>query len=95
MRRIIILAAVIALALGLGACGDDEPEFTEANLSKELVDGGLLEQDAADCVAASVFDELDADTIEDLKGADVSSSDDLPPELQEALTNAIAACVSG
>jgi hypothetical protein len=96
MHRTRVIAALFVPFLALGACGGDDdsgPEFTEKNLSSELVKAGLLEKDAAECVAKSVFDELTPSQIDDLKDANVESASDLPPELQTALTNGIQSCV--
>lgn len=93
MRRTMIIATLFALVLAFGACGGGEDAFTEANLSKQLVDANLLEKDVADCVAASVFTELSDEQIKDMGKADVSGGE-LPPELQAALTTAIQTCVT-
>ena len=99
MRRITILIALLALVIPLGACGGDDDngdDFTEANLSKQLVDANLLEKKAADCVADSVFSELSDKQIKDIASekADFKGGE-LPPELQKALTTAIQSCVNG
>lgn len=91
MRRTILLAGALSVGLALAACSDDD-EFTEENLRTELVDANLLEEEAADCVAASVFDQLSDDEIDEIQDASVSEGD-VPEPLQDALTTAIGECI--
>jgi hypothetical protein len=93
MRRMIALAAVALVAsMGFVACSDDDSEFTEENLSDKLVEQGLFEQEEADCVAETVFNELDEDELADVEDS-FDSEGDLPPALQDALTTAVGECV--
>jgi hypothetical protein len=92
MRRFTLVAAALSVGLTFAACGGDDDEFTEENLRDELVDADLFDEEGADCVAAYVFDTLSDDEIEEVKGASVTDGD-LPPALEEALTNAVAECV--
>lgn len=90
-----LAAALVFSLVAFGACGgDDDADFTEANLAAQLTGADLLEQDVAECVADAVFDELDEDEIETVQDTDFTKKDsDLPPELQEALTSAIQSCL--
>ena len=95
MHRTRVIDALFVPFLALGACGggDSDPDFTEKNLSSELVKADLLDKEHADCVAKSVFETLTPAQIKKLNGTDVKSASDLPPELQSALTSAIQECV--
>jgi hypothetical protein len=93
MRRMMALAAVaLVTSVGFVACSDDEDEFTEENLSEQLVEQGLFEEEEADCVADSVFNELNEDELADVEDS-FDSEGDLPPALQDALTTAVTECV--
>jgi hypothetical protein len=93
MRRTIAIAATALLAtVAFGACSDDGDEFTQENLSEQLVEQGLFEEEEADCVAESVFSELDDDELAEVEDS-FDSDGDLPPALQDALTTAVGECV--
>lgn len=91
-RTMALLVAALLATLGLAACGSDDDEFTEANLSEQLVEQGLFEEEEAECVASSVFDELDEDELSEVEDA-FGEQGDLPPALQDALTTAVTECV--
>jgi hypothetical protein len=93
MRRTTALAtALLVIAtLGVGACSDED-EFTEDNLADQLVEQGLFEEEEADCIASTVFDELDDDELSEVEDA-FDSNGELPPALQEALTTGVESCV--
>jgi hypothetical protein len=93
MRRMMALAAVaIVTSVGFVACGDDESEFTEENLSEQLSGDDLFPEDEADCIAESVFDTLDEDELADVEDS-FDDEGELPPGLQDALTTAVTECV--
>lgn len=95
MRRTFFLLAALSVGFTLSACGGDDEAFTEENFADKLVDENVLEREAADCVASTLFDSLSEDQVAELEGFSLTSDDEPSPEIQEALTNAVTDCVAG
>jgi hypothetical protein len=94
MRRASILGTTAALCLFLGAAacsGDKGPTEDELvdELSETLQAGGV-DQDAADCVAEKVVDEVGVDEVNDVE----LTADEPPAELQDEIAAATVDCRS-
>ena len=91
MRCTPLLSAAAAAALLLSACGSDSDDDAEADLIEDLSqtlqgDAVGFDEEAADCYAAIVVDEVG---VEALKDVDLSA--EVPPkELQDEIVTAAA-----
>ncbi|MGH9275290.1 MAG: hypothetical protein ACRDZU_11650 [Acidimicrobiales bacterium] len=88
-------AAAVALIFGLGACGDSGGSSSDAEvkdkIAEQFVDGGL-DQDAADCFADVIVDEIGADRLDDVDFSDEEPPEGLQAEFSSAATKAIDEC---
>jgi hypothetical protein len=88
---------VLALALALAGCGDDEPTAEErrADAVDQLADDlraetdGALSRQAAECVAAELVDTVGEERFDDLVAA---ADDDGDPALRDQVVDVFAAC---
>lgn len=79
------IVALVALT-ALSACGggdDPSAEDIEAEISAQLAEGGLAEDDA-DCVAGVIVDEIGVDQLEDVD----FSAEEPPAELEDDISAA-------
>ena len=83
--RLSLLAPAL-VALALSGCGGDDDKSTadiEAEISTQLVEGGL-DEESADCVAAVIVEEVGTEELQDVD----FSADEPPAELEEAISAA-------
>jgi hypothetical protein len=84
--------AAIVFVLALGACSggsDDSEADIKARVADQLSADGGLDEEAAECFAGVIVDEIGT---EDLKDVDFSAEEP-PAELQEAFTTAAIAAI--
>jgi len=98
MRRIMLLAAAVALVFGFGftACGDDDDDGGDAEPSKSaLVDtltkDNLFTEPQASCVADEVFDGGFSD--DELNTLIENPTGDMPDDMQAKLTTIVQGCI--
>lgn len=77
-RLVLPAVAVVALALGVAACGGDE-DIERSDFQEKLIERTTIPEPVAACITDRVYDEFDqeainrivvAATVEELRGAD-------------------------
>ena len=88
---------MLALALVLAGCGEDEPTADErradtvAQLAQDLQDetDGALSEEAADCVATELVDSVGEERFDEVIEAAAGDGD---PELRDQVIDVFASC---
>ena len=100
MRRSTALAAAASLCLVLGAnaCGGGQDEESKddlvADLSEALQGRDDLDQDAADCIAERVVEDIGVDKMREVDVQDDEPPDELQPEIAAATIRANEECLT-
>lgn len=89
-RHVLGLAATVALAFGLSACGASD--VSQEKLADDLVEKSGFDEETADCVSKELFDNLDQSTLNDLYSENENEA--LSEEQEAAFTAAAEACVT-
>jgi hypothetical protein len=96
LRRLSVIAAALLALASLAACGGgDDEALTEEEFAAEMTEGDSgIDQDTADCIAESVYDELPDDEIDKLTPENLDSNEAPSEAIDDALSTAIGACLS-
>ena len=88
-RPIIVAASLLAAALALGACS--QQNASASDVEDVLIDAGAT-KDQAKCTSTKIADKLDQDQLNDLAKSDTAK--DIPNSIEEIITPILDECLS-
>ncbi len=89
MRKLALIA-VAAFTIGLAVTGCSSKYSRDETIDNLVSDAGLTKEQAT-CVVDTLEDEVGTEELD--KAVNQDDTEDLSPEIQDALTNAVSDCV--